>query len=144
MAIYPNYYGGYQPVNQQYQPQYTQYQIPQAVPQSVPQQQQNGNGINWVQGEAGAKSFIVAAGQSVLLMDSEKNAFYIKSTDPSGMPLPLRIFDYSERSTFQNPPVTENDILENYVTRQELQEFENKISQLISQRGDTENAKSNI
>lgn len=139
MAIYPNYYGGYQPVNQQYQPQYTQYQIPQ----TVPQQQQNGNGINWVQGEAGAKSFTVANGQSVWLMDSENPVFYLKSTDQSGIPLPLRVFDFSER-TSHNTSVTENDILENYVTRQELQEFENKISQLISQRGDTENAKSDI
>ena len=134
MPIYPNYYSGYQPVNQQYQPQYTQYQMPQAVPQ-----QQNGNGINWVQGEAGAKSFIVANGQSVWLMDSENPVFYLKSTDPSGIPLPLRIFDFSER-TSQNIPVAENNVLENYVTRQELQEFENKISQIISQKGNKENA----
>lgn len=137
MSVYPYYNGGYQPLNQQYQPQYTQYQIPQTV---VPQQQ-NGNGINWVQGEAGAKSFIVANGQSVWLMDSENPVFYLKSTDPSGIPLPLRIFDFSER-TSQNTPVPENNVLENYVTRQELQEFENRISQLLKQKGDTENAES--
>lgn len=131
MSVYPNYYSGYQPMNQQYQSQYTQYQMPQAVPQ-----QQNGSGIIWVQGEAGAKSYIVASGQSVLLMDSEKSAFYIKSTDPSGMPLPLRIFDYSERSASQNTPVSENNILENYITRQE---FEEKISQLISKKEDLAN-----
>ena len=31
-------------------------------------------------------------------MDSESNSFYIKSCDASGMPLPLRIFDYKERT----------------------------------------------
>lgn len=130
MPVYPYYNGGYPPLNQQYQPQYTQYQMPQ----------QNTNGINWVQGEAGAKSFIVANGQSVWLMDSENPVFYLKSTDPSGIPLPLRIFDFSER-TSQNPPVVhENDLLENYVTRQDLQEFENRISQLLKQKGNTENA----
>lgn len=135
MPVYPNFY---QNPYQQYQPQYTQYQIPQSVPQ-----QQNGNGINWVQGEAGAKSFIVANGQSVWLMDSENPVFYLKSTDPSGIPLPLRVFDFSER-TSQNTPVPENNVLENYVTRQELQEFENRISQLISQKEDFKNAKSDI
>ena len=52
------------------------------------------NAINWVQGEAGAKSVPVAPGQKVLLMDSETNVFYVKSSDVSGMPLPLRIFEY--------------------------------------------------
>ena len=78
-----------------YQPIYPQYNnyIPQ---QQVPQQ--NDNGILWVQGEAGAKSWAVAPGKSVMLMDSESNTFYIKSSDQSGMPMPLRIFDYTERN----------------------------------------------
>lgn len=79
MAI-PFYPATYQnPYMQQYQPQ-----------------QQSG-GLIWVQGEAGAKSHPVGAGQSVLLMDSETNRFFIKSADVSGMPLPLRIFDYTEQ-----------------------------------------------
>lgn len=53
--------------------------------------------VQWVQGENAAKSYPVGIGQSVLLMDSENSVFYIKSTDQSGMPMPLRIFDYSER-----------------------------------------------
>jgi hypothetical protein len=61
------------------------------------QYQQQSGGLIWVQGEAGAKSYPVSAGQSVLLMDSESNRFFIKSADVSGMPLPLRIFDYTER-----------------------------------------------
>lgn len=52
--------------------------------------------INWVQGEAGARSVPVPAGQKALLMDSETNVFYIKSSDASGMPLPLRTFEYKE------------------------------------------------
>lgn len=60
--------------------------------------QQNSGGILWVQGEEGAKGYLVAAGNSVMLMDSENSTFYIKSTDASGMPLPLRIFDYTERT----------------------------------------------
>lgn len=70
---------------------------PMSYPQAYPQQQaQNNNGLIWVQGEAAAKSYLVAAGASVLLMDSEAPIFYIKSTDAAGMPMPLRTFQYSE------------------------------------------------
>lgn len=87
-----------QPQAQQYQPQ----PQPQQMPQAQPQPAQSGNGILWVQGEAGAKSYLVGAGQSVMLMDSESSTFYIKSVDVSGMPNPIRIFDYVERS--ENTP----------------------------------------
>lgn len=95
-----------------YQPVYPQYSyIPQQQQQQMMQQQQmvqaqmqqpvNDTGILWVQGEAGAKSWAVAPGKSVMLMDSESNTFYIKSSDTSGMPMPLRIFDYTERTAQQ-------------------------------------------
>lgn len=99
-ATYQNpYYQGYQqqpmqPVQQQYQQMQPQQQV-QQVQQNV--QQANNVGVNWVQGEAGARSWLVAPGMTVLLMDSEGDKFYLKSTDASGMPLPLRIFDYTER-----------------------------------------------
>lgn len=83
-------------------------------------QPQNG-GINWVQGEAAAKSYMVAPGCSVLLMDSEATSFYIKSSDASGVPLPLRIFDYKERL---QAPRNISDARENFqpdfVTREEF------------------------
>lgn len=85
-------------------------------------QQQQQNGIVWVQGMEGAKAYPVTSGASVLLMDSENSVFYIKSTDQSGMPSPLRIFDYSERKEEQ-PKVDTSQ----FVTREE---FEEKISEL--------------
>ena len=116
-----------------YQPIYPQtipgnLQPPQmATPMQQPIQtpQQSNNGIIWCQGEAGAKSYLVAPGQSVLLMDSENNTFYIKSSDTSGMPQPLRIFDYTERtangkSSTQKEESTALD-LSDYVTREELE-----------------------
>ena len=63
--------------------------------QPTPVQTQAG-AISWVQGEAGARSVPVQPGQKALLMDSETNVFYVKSCDASGMPLPLRIFEYKE------------------------------------------------
>lgn len=78
-----------------YQSSYSQYQ-PISVPTPAYQQSTN-SGIQWVQGEAAAKSYLVGAGQSAMLMDSDAPVFYIKSADASGMPLPLRVFDYQER-----------------------------------------------
>lgn len=120
MAYYqPNYYfpTGYQPA---------QPQIPQA-----PQQQAAG-GITWVQGEAAAKAYPVGNGQSVLLMDSENALMYIKSTDQSGMPLPLRVFEYKERTAQQaaetinakEPPI-------DYVPRAEFEKFKEEIKKSL-------------
>lgn len=79
------------------------------------------NGINWVQGEAGAKAVPVQPGQKALLMDSETNVFYVKSSDVSGMPLPLRIFEYKEVSKVASDEVIGRAQNE-YVTHEELEQ----------------------
>lgn len=95
-------------------------------------QQQQSGGLIWVQGEAGAKSYPVSAGQSVLLMDSESNRFFIKSADASGMPMPLRVFDYTERKeavrASESASATGLDISA-YVTREE---FEKRIAAILA------------
>ena len=91
MAYYNNYFP------QQY---YAGANMPYNAPNlNANAQAQQNNQITWVQGEAAAKAYPVGAGNSVLLMDSEDAVFYIKSTDQTGMPQPLRIFDYTERTT---------------------------------------------
>lgn len=130
---YPTYY---QPpmADQLTQYRQQQYTMPQAAPQPQP------SPILWVQGEEGAKAYMVAPGASVLLMDSESSSFYIKSTDASGMPQPLRIFDYTERTAAQHSPSTAPE----YITRDE---FERRIAQLtpekpvrVKRKEDTEDA----
>lgn len=101
------YNNGFPMTYQQLYPQQYNYVPQQQLGQPVVQQQ-NDNGILWVQGEAGAKSWAVAPGKSVMLMDSESSTFYIKSSDQSGMPMPLRIFDYTERNQQQ----TQNPVLQ--------------------------------
>ena len=94
-------------------------------PQATMQQP---NGINWVQGEAGAKSYALAPNQSILLVDSEKDVFYVKTTDSSGMPLPLRIFDFKERTV--TPNKTENNQpAPDYITRKE---FEKRLAEITN------------
>lgn len=92
------------------------------------------NPIIWVQGEEGAKNYPVAAGQTVLLMDQTSNVFYLKTTDISGIPQPLRVFDYIEREEIKDSSVTTNDVA--YVTKREFDELKTKLDQLVSQRND--------
>ena len=119
--------------NNPYQMQYPYQMQPYQFQQQTMQQQANNNGnagITWVQGEAGAKAYPVAAGISVLLMDSEGEHFYIKSTDASGMPQPLRTFEYKEVLENQQPeisPVAQSFDSSQFVTRDE---FERRIGEL--------------
>lgn len=121
--VYNNYQYPY-PNSMQYNPYASQQQFQQS------QNNSNNNGITWVQGEAGAKAYPVAAGSSMLLMDSEAENFYIKSTDASGMPQPLRKFEYKEVLENQKqeiPPVAQSFDSSQFVTRDE---FERRINEL--------------
>lgn len=113
-----------------YQPQF----YPTAQPMQYPVQQNN-NGIIWVQGENAAKAYPVAAGQSALLMDSENSVFYIKSTDQSGMPQQLRIFDYKERVVGEKSiPQTMMEPKNDYISREEFDKFKLEIKDEIRRR----------
>ncbi len=85
-----NYYfpQGYQPAY------YSQMQQPQM---QVQPQAQPSTDIKWVQGEAGAKSYMVAPNTSVTLWDSEAHTIYIKSANASGLPN-MTIIDYTIRN----------------------------------------------
>ena len=105
------------------------------VQSSIPPQpmQQQSSQIIWVSGEAGAKSYLVAPGNTVMLLDAENSVFYLKSADASGMPLPLRIFDYKERTTtaqqaFGGSVTAESVNLDNFVTRKEFDELKASIA----------------
>ena len=130
MGGYPSYYpmnGAMPDTLGQLRNQQMQSPIPQ--PQ-VPAQPQSDNGLTWVQGIEGAKSWYVAPGKSVLLMDSEAQVFYIKTVDASGMPAPLRIFEYKETAQPQpteTAPAKNVDLTE-YVTRKELEDALAKIT----------------
>lgn len=114
-----------------YNPYMTQMQMQQPVV-PVQSQQQNNNGLIWVQGETGAKSYLVAPNSTVLLMDSENQRFYLKSSDASGMPLPLRIFEYTEKT--QNAPnkaqETQTIDYSSFATKAELETLKNEIESI--------------
>lgn len=114
-------YNNYFPMGyQQYYPQQ-----PQVMPQQQPQPQNNS--IIWVQGMAGAKSYLVAPNTTVQLWDSESQTIFLKSADASGMPS-MKILDYKIRETAQPQQTQVVTQAVDYVTKTELNAFEDKIN----------------
>lgn len=119
MALYNN---GYPATYPQYYPQYQTYQ---------PQVQQQNSGPIWIQGEAAAKSYLVAPGTTVALWDSESQTIYLKSADASGMPS-IKTLDYTIRDlNAQKAPKTDlinsTDTLSAYATKTELEALKREI-----------------
>lgn len=111
----------YQPYPQPYPYQDQLNQLRTANPmQGYPMPRQDPNGLTWVQGEAGAKSWIITPGSTVLLMDSESMRFYLKSADMNGVPS-LRTFEYNEVGA-QKPQEPAN-----FVTLESFNEFRDDI-----------------
>lgn len=135
----PNY-SNYQPMPQPYADRLTQlqnqYQQAVNVPQmqTTPQQQVN-QGLLWVSGEVGAKSYLVAPNSTVLLMDSDAQRFYLKSADNAGMPS-LRIFEYKEVTNAPTTPVNapnldENVLNDKFVTREEYEGLKRQYESIM-------------
>lgn len=102
-----------------YQPYYPQYQ------QQIQTQAQSP--LNWVQGEAGAKSFLVAPGNTVTLWDSEAQVIYLKSADASGMPS-MRILDYTIRdNASQTPKIAPQS---DYATKDDVVSIQKQIDEI--------------
>lgn len=117
-----------------YTPYYTQFAPVQQQGQSVQPSVQNGR--IWVQGEAGAKSYLVAPNNTVDLWDSESPVIYIKSADASGLPS-LKILDYSVRETNGNTVNAPESIVADktiiYATKTELDGLDGEIKALRKQ-----------
>lgn len=102
----------------------TQMNVPQTQPQPSVQ-----NSLIWIQGEAAAKSYLVAPGNTVPLWDTESQTIYLKSADASGMPS-IKTLDYTIREMqspvnhlSQEPQID----LSKYVTRDELEGILSKL-----------------
>ena len=121
---------------QYYAPQYGQQPQPQPQMQmagtQMSQANQGTSSIIWVQGEAGAKSYLVAPNNTVQLWDSEDQVIYLKSADASGMPS-MKILDYKIRE--QNPQSGAQNVMatpaQDFVTKEELQALETRIKKQL-------------
>lgn len=94
------------------------------------QQQQQQSGLTWVQGEAGAKSFLVAPSTTVDLWDSEAQVIYLKSADASGMPS-MKVLDYTIRDSSNLPPKT--PVTPEYATKNEVETIKDDLRHEIDQ-----------
>lgn len=117
MAYYNTFPMTYQPygMNQGYG------QMPQNYNQ---QASQNNSGIVWVQGEAGAKSYLVAPNTTVALWDSESQTVYLKMADASGMPS-IKTLDYTVRQDTPQKPLSspQND----FATKSDVESIQEEI-----------------
>lgn len=95
------------------------------APAPAPQQD-----MIWVQGETGAKSYMVASGHTVPLWDSENQTVYIKSVDGAGMPS-MRVLDYTERTAA--PKATQAPAVE-YVPRSEFEALAAQVAALTEKK----------
>lgn len=143
---YPQYQNGAVPdMLGQYKGQYQQ-PIPQ-IQQNIPQQTiqmpvqstspKPTNDIIWVQGEAGAKGFLVAPNNTVVLWDTENPVIYVKSADASGIPS-MRVLDFKERNgnsqnNDENAPTTHKCTCgDKFVTKEEFDALKGKFYDILA------------
>lgn len=134
-------YNNYFPTG--YMPQYyvpTQYQNSPTQMSGTSQVQQSG--IIWVQGEAGAKSYLVAPNTTVQLWDSESQVIYLKSADASGMPS-MKIIDYTIRNSTQPQPQPQPQPTTDYVTKDEFDSFKQQVQKMIGGRNNESTVSTN-
>ena len=92
----------------------------------------SGNQITWVMGIENAKTFPIAPNTTVLLMDSEAQKFYIKSSDVNGM---CSLETYAFEKCADPMTKTAAPDLDKYVTRAE---FEAALAKLVPQEASVE------
>lgn len=99
---------------------------------TMPKPQQN-SGVIWVNGIEGAKGYIIQPNSTVVLMDSERNYFYLKTANEAGI-ASIRIFEFQEKH--QVEPKSSVDIdskLKDFVSREEFEELKASIAALKPQ-----------
>ena len=110
---------------QQYYPQ--TYQHVSAANQYSGQQPAN-SGLIWVQGEAGAKSYLVAPNTTVALWDSENQIIYLKSADASGMPS-IKTLDFTVRGAQTDSNAIKDDD-HKYIPKKEFEALQADVEAL--------------
>lgn len=114
------------------QPMQPQFQPVQQVQQNNPLHNQKplNTGMIWVQGEAGARNYLMAPDTTLPLWDSDAQTIYIKSTDKTGKP-DIQIIDYVIREP--DTPNQNGVSFDNYAKRSELELLCQKIDSLKDQ-----------
>ena len=80
----------------------------------------------WVQGEAGAKAYVLPPNTTLPLWDSEDQVIYIKSVDGSGKPT-MTILDYVDRNA-QKQSDEVGEVI--YATKEQIDTLNSKLTSL--------------
>lgn len=148
MAFNNGFPATYQPFGGFGYPQYQQMggmqqQAQQAAQQPVQAPAPNNNLI-WVQGEAGAKAYLVAPNTTVQLWDSDAQVIYLKSADASGMPS-IKTLDYTIR---EMPAAAPNQPRVEYATKADVEALRAEFNALRTavpiEKGDGNDGKSSV
>lgn len=142
---YQNSWNNYGGVGQQ---MYPTYNYPNAM---QPQNQQMSGGfmkgeIEWVDGEAAAKSYQIPAGTTkpIALWDTNDTVIYLKSMNPMGMPNPLQKIHYkmeeqvpkymgqeqAKLPSGDTAPAQQHDMSQ-YVRKDELESMKDELKEAI-------------
>ena len=89
-----------------------------------------------VNGEIGAQNYPVAAGNTVLLTDFNSGFVWLKTNDPNELFVTLRTFKVEEITPKPTPPTGD------FVSRNEFEQLQSAINQLISRIGGNTNNES--
>lgn len=141
-GYYPQYQNGAVPdMLNQYKGQYQQMPIQQNIPTQQmqmpipPTPQKPSNELIWVQGLEGAKGFLVAPNNTVVLWDTENPVIYVKSADASGIPS-MRVLDFKERNgsnSHENAPTTHKCTCgDKFVTKEEFDALKGKFYDVLA------------
>lgn len=97
------------------------------------QTQQTPQGIIWVQGESGAKSYLLAPNTTLALFDTERQTIYLKSADASGMPS-MKVLDYTIRESANLPQTgVLNDKADQFATKDDLEALKGELLAKINE-----------
>ena len=125
MAYFNGFPATYQPVYPVQQP------VMQTPQYSQAQQPAGGVSIVQIQGEAAAKSYLVAPNSTVQLWDTDAGVIYVKSADASGMPS-MKVLDYTVRGETVPAPAAP---AVQYATKDEVNALAEKIKGLKDEIG---------
>lgn len=111
---------------------------PTVVPQQAYAQTPMTSNVIGVDGEVGAKAYMVPNGSTgpIALWDTNDNVIYLRTFNAAGMPNPLRKLRYTEEDISQSIPNNQSGSaapapdMSQYVTKQDLEELKQEIQSM--------------
>lgn len=135
-----------QPYQGATQPQMTQVQpMPQMSNLQSFQQSPKKINVVWAQGEDAARAYPIEPNSMLIIFDTNMKSYYTKSSDITGYPSPMEIYDYHKREqsdVVYDQPTPSYDMSENMATKEDMQMVYDEITsvkQMLENRNNRQN-----